>query len=572
MSSACSIRMLGGFEATVDGKAVSHGAWRHRRGADLVKLIALARGHQLHRERVIEALWPDLDPEAAGANLRKAIHFARRALGSRHAIEAESGLLRLWPGGDLSIDVDRFESAARRALADGREIEAAARLYGGELLPADRYAEWTEPRREQLRLLCLQLWRSAGRWEEVLQVDPADEDAHRALMREHLESGRRQLAIRQFYRLREVLRVDLGMAPDEETVALFESALVQRKPLLPTVAERAQALIARGLLAWSRGQYDVAEALAAEVRTLAIDHRLARELGEASALLGLTAFAQGAWQVRFRAEFEQAIRLQPKEAAQVFDAHVCLAVTTLGSAEPAAVSELARELLLAAERERSLHGRALASLLIGEAEFASGELDEATGWLDAAIELGALAASNSAQVLALVRLAEIEGYRGRDRAAQRAIARARPLAAVSPLAPHLIIRVHAARLAVVESNSAIEEALDAAEADLRPGDVCGPCSIGFRVKAVLACARAGELARARHCLALAEALAGMWQGGPWRAATWEARAVLRIAEGDRETAVGLLHEARDLFAQTGRRLDALRCERAVADLRVFSTS
>ena len=44
----------------------------------MVKLLALAPGHRLHREQLMESLWPDLDPDAAGANLRKALHFARR--------------------------------------------------------------------------------------------------------------------------------------------------------------------------------------------------------------------------------------------------------------------------------------------------------------------------------------------------------------------------------------------------------------------------------------------------------------------------------------------------------------
>jgi ATP/maltotriose-dependent transcriptional regulator MalT len=77
----------------------------------------------------------------------------------------------------------------------------------------------------------------------------------------------------------------------------------------------------------------------------------------------------------------------------------------------------------------------------------------------------------------------------------------------------------------------------------------------------MACARAGGLARARRCLAEADALAGMWQGGPWRAAAWEARAAVRLAEGDREQAAALLREAGGLFAECGRTVDQARCRR-----------
>ena len=74
----------------------------------------------------------------------------------------------------------RTSLAARDALA----------LYGGELLPEDRYEEWAEERREQLRLRHLDLLRLDGRWETVVELDPSDEVAHLALMRRHAAERR----------------------------------------------------------------------------------------------------------------------------------------------------------------------------------------------------------------------------------------------------------------------------------------------------------------------------------------------------------------------------------------------
>ena len=89
-----SIWLLGEFRAAVQGRDVPAEAWRRSKARSMVKLLALAPGHRLHREQLMESLWPDLDPDAAGANLRKAMHFARGALGS-DALRVSSEIVRL---------------------------------------------------------------------------------------------------------------------------------------------------------------------------------------------------------------------------------------------------------------------------------------------------------------------------------------------------------------------------------------------------------------------------------------------------------------------------------------------
>ena len=54
------IRLLGDFRIEIDGRQIPAAAWPRRHAAALVKLLALRPGHQLHRDRVIDTLWPDL--------------------------------------------------------------------------------------------------------------------------------------------------------------------------------------------------------------------------------------------------------------------------------------------------------------------------------------------------------------------------------------------------------------------------------------------------------------------------------------------------------------------------------
>ena len=566
MAGTCALRLLGDFEVEVDGRRVPDEAWRHRRGADVVKLLALQPGHKVHREWLMEALWPDLEAEAAAANLRKAVHFARRALGGAESIDTTGDLVSLWPDGGLAVDLEEFEAAAKAALTSGTQVEAAAGLYRGELLPADRYADWTEPRREQSRFLCLELWRSAQRWDAVLDIDRTDESAHRALMQRHLAAGNRSAAVRQFQRLRDVLRVDLGLGPDEETVALFEQALAQDAPEPASLAGQAQAQLAKALFAWNRRDMAEAGRIALEVRDLAQDNRLAKELGEASALLGMVAFAGGRWTEQFRSDFEGALKLSSAESAFVFDAHICLAETMLDGADSTTVAAVARELLPAARQAGSLQGEALASLLLGEADLLTGSTDEADAWLRAAADLFEGTQSVSGQVLVRIYLAQIARLRGDRAGAAGILAGIRPLAERASLSPHLTVRVFGGLIATGADDDERLRAVDEAERTLRPGEVCGPCSISMRINGTIACARAGELAHARRCLEAAEALAGMWQGGPWRAMAWEARAAVRQAEGDAGQAAALLREAASIFGEYGRALDRARCETAAGEL------
>src|SRR5687767_8060263 len=110
------IQVLCGFAVSIDRKPVSEGAWRQRRAADLVKLLALGPRHRLHREQVIDALWRDLPVEAGAANLHKAAHYARRALDDRDSIVLEKEHVILWPGASITIDSERFASLAAKAL------------------------------------------------------------------------------------------------------------------------------------------------------------------------------------------------------------------------------------------------------------------------------------------------------------------------------------------------------------------------------------------------------------------------------------------------------------------------
>ena len=244
------VRLLGGFrvERTGAGQAVSD--WPRRSAKTLIKLLAVQPGHALHREQVIDVLWPKVDAEAALNSFGKALHVARRALEPTLPQRQESTYLRLADRmlvlntERVVIDTDEFEQLAEDALRR-REIalyKAAFAAYGGELLPEDRYESWCSERRSGLAELHIQLMlamadllerrgsysEAADRLRDVLQRDPTREAVHRQLMLLYAWMGAPDQAIRQFHSCEAVLRQELDLAPQPETISLCDEILASR--------------------------------------------------------------------------------------------------------------------------------------------------------------------------------------------------------------------------------------------------------------------------------------------------------------------------------------------------------
>jgi DNA-binding SARP family transcriptional activator len=236
--------VLGRFELTVNGLPIIDSGWSRRRAAAILKVLALADRHSLHREEVMELLWPDLAGSGAANQLYKNLHWLRRIARDRGIgepiVTVAGEIVRL--DASLGVDIDRFRREARSALArpgDLRKVTGALEAYGGELLPDDRLEEWTIVPRDELRML----WRSlagiradllAARGDEaqamaqlvqILAHEPWDEAAHRRLMESHLAAGRRDAALDQYRTCREALRRELGVEPGPETEAVARRIL-----------------------------------------------------------------------------------------------------------------------------------------------------------------------------------------------------------------------------------------------------------------------------------------------------------------------------------------------------------
>lgn len=261
------IQLLGVTRILVDGVPVEDRAWTRRKSKALIKLLALAPHHQLHREQLMEMLWPEQEPELAANNLNKILHAARRALEPQLKNGADSRFLAtqeqqlvLRAAGGLWIDVVAFEQQAHVALqgSDLSACEAALALYNGPLLEEDRYEDWAVTRREQLQRLQQRLLTHAAQlyeaatddlkapakaietWQQLLSFNATNEEAQRALMRLYASNGSRHEALAQFQHCRDALRRELDAEPERATVSLYEQILAG-KLAAPPLSENGSA-------------------------------------------------------------------------------------------------------------------------------------------------------------------------------------------------------------------------------------------------------------------------------------------------------------------------------------------
>lgn len=261
------VDLLGAFRVRVGADVVPDDSWRRRKAAAVVKLLALASGHRMHREQMMDMLWPDLDPLAAAANLRKAVHYARAALetarpgAGAHVVTAGDHLALRSCEGELAVDVVQFRSqlSVARRTGDVDGYWRALDLYEGELLPEDRYEEWAVGARRELSLDFLSgmtemaklleaegdLGRAIEAVRRLIAADPTGEDGNAALMRLYALAGRRAEALRHYEHFRGVLDRELGAEPAPATQLLCDDIRTRLMSGPPPGELAAQGLVRR---------------------------------------------------------------------------------------------------------------------------------------------------------------------------------------------------------------------------------------------------------------------------------------------------------------------------------------
>jgi DNA-binding SARP family transcriptional activator/TolB-like protein len=233
-----SIRLLGPFAAeTADGRLL---AIRSRKARALIAYLAMRPDYSASREELATLLWGDSLDVMARQSLRQCLTSLRqdlRLVPNLLPIEGERVLLA---AGAVQVDAREIMTLARSTEPDS--ICRAATLYRGEFLAdmkleAEEFGNWRRQEADRLRAtaahvlaLRVRLDDECGAGESavdsaerLVELEPTREDWQRTVLTMWARHRGREAALGRAKALTELLRHELGVAPDKETVALIKA-------------------------------------------------------------------------------------------------------------------------------------------------------------------------------------------------------------------------------------------------------------------------------------------------------------------------------------------------------------
>ena len=220
------LRRLDGGAPTPDDRALP------RRGLAVLALLASAEAG-VSRDSLVAYLWPESDDERARNALRQTLFALRRDLGAPELVLGGADLA-LNPAA-ITSDVREFETARSAG-----ELERAAELYAGPFLEgfhlsgAPEFERWADRQRSAYAARAAEAIESLARragtrgdhpaaaasWRRLVAMDPLDARVVLESMRANAAAGNVAAALRQAAAHEELLRNELGAAPDPRVVEL----------------------------------------------------------------------------------------------------------------------------------------------------------------------------------------------------------------------------------------------------------------------------------------------------------------------------------------------------------------
>lgn len=240
------LRLLGAAELLApDGTTI---VFAQRKSFALLAYVERQPERRASRDRIAALLWDHADGAQARVNLRKALYAIRTATDRVQPLDihSQNDAIAIDPN-QLASDASAFEAALPDEGGSLAELHAAAELYRGDFMAdfvvrnAPDFEYWMLVERQRLRECAIRVFCRIMEHEaelpearasaalRVLSLDPLQEAAHRALMRQLARQDRHAAALKHYHGLTDTLSRELGALPDPATQELFRQISQSRQ-------------------------------------------------------------------------------------------------------------------------------------------------------------------------------------------------------------------------------------------------------------------------------------------------------------------------------------------------------
>ncbi|MBI4620005.1 MAG: hypothetical protein HY739_07570 [Desulfobacterales bacterium] len=247
------IYTLGKFRVFKGGEEIPTASWKSKKAIFLLQyLLTKGKDEFIHKEVLMEALWPDRNPKASAHNLQVALSYLRHALEPdlppyfpSSYILRSGDYYRLDLGKDGWLDRDLFENRVLKAMNEetkGDNEKAlsyyleAERIYVGDYLNETLFEDWCEAEKERLRedyiSVLIEIMRlfedkrdinlSIEYAGKILNADKYFEDIYCRLMEYYAILGKKDRVIKTYKSCRVAMKEGLDSDLSSETVELYE--------------------------------------------------------------------------------------------------------------------------------------------------------------------------------------------------------------------------------------------------------------------------------------------------------------------------------------------------------------
>ncbi|HRO66207.1 MAG TPA: BTAD domain-containing putative transcriptional regulator [Pseudobdellovibrionaceae bacterium] len=242
--SSLSVRCLGSFEVVRNGITLPMSSFARRKSLALLKILLLKAPHPVHRDVLINHLWPESEGPSGRNKLHGVVHALRAAVEPREEatyIQNEQDFYFFNTRASHFVDLFYFQQLLRAVQAEklplekrSSYLESAVALYRGDLFSEDPYHEWLEAPRVLLRRQYVGAVRTLvrqrglmGRLDEnvttlqsALLLYPYIEELQQELIRTLVILDRRSEAREQMKFCLHSLTLEYDLEPLSETIAL----------------------------------------------------------------------------------------------------------------------------------------------------------------------------------------------------------------------------------------------------------------------------------------------------------------------------------------------------------------